>query len=464
MLPWRTFQLSDPLNSGERAARLIPGDHQPSCSHVDVSQRLSIGNVVVASLCHNPDTRAAYLRLVAEGARYASNYSGYLPTVTATTSRSRATSFGENTKNSAVSSNYGLALGLTLYDFGQREFRLETAEFALLAAGHGYNATIQGTIAAALQAYYSLLRAQSAVEVAADAERFARESYEAAQLRHQIGQVPLADVLQAKGGHSQAILRSQAATNGLALQQASLAQLMGFSADTPVVVTEVDDGSLALDPFEDQLSELMRMARSKRQDLLATQASLKASEQSLKALRRSNLATISATASSFAANDSIDLFGPGGSRNNAIGVSVSIPIFTGFVQTYNERAAEKELQAQKEALTRRELSVEQDVWNAWHNYETAKQQWVTSEDQMVSAVQLKDVALGRYKEGLGSILDVLNAQLQYSTALQIQLESRYNLFATRVDLIRAVGVLTLNTLQHDVMVTLIPPQHTATRR
>ena len=134
------------------------------------------------------------------------------------------------------------------------------------------------------------------------------------------------------------------------------------------------------------------------------------------------------------------------------------------MQTYNERAAEKELQAQKEALTRRELSVEQDVWNAWHNYETAKQQWVTSEDQMVSAVQLKDVALGRYKEGLGSILDVLNAQLQYSTALQIQLESRYNLFATRVDLIRAVGVLTLNTLQHDVMVTLIPPQHTSTRR
>jgi outer membrane protein TolC len=57
------------------------------------------------------------------------------------------------------------------------------------------------------------------------------------------------------------------------------------------------------------------------------------------------------------------------------------------------------------------------------------------------------VALGRYKEGLGTILDVLNAESQYTGALQSQLQSRYNLLATRVDLIRAVGIIDLETLR-----------------
>jgi outer membrane protein TolC len=94
--------------------------------------------------------------------------------------------------------------------------------------------------------------------------------------------------------------------------------------------------------------------------------------------------------------------------------------------------------------------VEQDVWNSWNNYQTAKQSWQTSQDLLENATHLKDVALGRYKEGLGTILDVLNAETQYNTALQSNLKSRYNLLTSRVDLVRAVGTLNLETMQPDV--------------
>jgi outer membrane protein TolC len=90
------------------------------------------------------------------------------------------------------------------------------------------------------------------------------------------------------------------------------------------------------------------------------------------------------------------------------------------------------------------------VWNSWHNYETAKISWKTNEDQIAAAIQLKDVALGRYKEGLGSILDILNAQLQYSNALQGQLQTRFNLLTSRVDLVRSVGVLDLESINPEV--------------
>jgi outer membrane protein len=453
-LPWLVSRLSDPLATEERAAKLVARDLKPStCAAPALGRALYLNDVVIAVLCNNPDTRGAYLQLVAATQRQATSYSGYFPNASASMSRTRTTSFGENLKDTAIASNYGLSLGMTLYDFGQREFSLESAELALEASGRSYNSTMQGAIAAALQGYYTLLRAQNAVAVAVESERYAKESYEAAQLRHKIGQVPLADELQAKGAYSQAVLSTQAAANGLALQQAALAQLMGLGADTSLQVAEVDNRTLANDPFGTQIKALIETAKDARQDLQSGRLGLQASETSLKALKRANLATLSVTANLTAGNDRLDVFSRSASRSQAVGLSVSIPIFTGFSQTYNERAAENELRAQREALTRAELGVELDVWNAWHNYETSKQSWETSQDQLATANQLRDVALGRYKEGLGSILDVLNAQLQYSSALQSHLQNRHNLLTSRVDLIRAVGVLNLKTMQPETVVS-----------
>ena len=100
----------------------------------------------------------------------------------------------------------------------------------------------------------------------------------------------------------------------------------------------------------------------------------------------------------------------------------------------------------RNALITTERNVETDVWNSWHNYETSKLTWKISEDQITSAQLLKDVALGRYKEGLGSILDVLSAEVAYNSALQSQLQTRYNLLTSRVNLVRAVGVLDLESM------------------
>ncbi len=75
------------------------------------------------------------------------------------------------------------------------------------------------------------LTAQNGVDVAKESERYAKESCDAAALRHHIGLAPLADELQAKGAYSQAQLAPEQAANQLSLQQASLALLMGLPAD-----------------------------------------------------------------------------------------------------------------------------------------------------------------------------------------------------------------------------------------
>ena len=464
ILPWLAHAVDDPFSMEKKAAQQVGPNLKPdSCQIPDLNRTLTLDDVVISALCNNPDTKGAYLSLVAQAATYVGNYSSYLPNADGTISRARTTSYGNNSKSTGVSSAYGLNLGMTLYDFGQREFKIETAELAFLAAGHTYNSSLQGTISSALQGYYGLLNAQNALTVARQSEQFSKESYDAARLRHKIGQVALVDELQAKNTYSQSQLGTESAQNAVVLQQASLAQLMGFPPDTAVVVADIDNKTLAKDPFGGKVQALMAEAKEKRHDLQASRNSLKSSEASLQALKRSNLATISATTNLGVTNDNAHIFNYNNSRSQGIGVNVSIPIFTGFSQTYSERAAEKSLEAQRESLITTERNVEADVWNSWHNYETAKISWKTSEDQIASAIQLKDVALGQYKEGLNSILDVLNAQLQYSTALQSQLQTRYNLLTTRVNLVRAVGVLDLQSINPEAALDSAAVETTSTQ-
>ena len=118
----------------------------------------------------------------------------------------------------------------------------------------------------------------------------------------------------------------------------------------------------------------------------------------MRQLKRSDLATVTVTTNLGVTDGESHIFNSNSTRSQGIGINVSIPLFTGFNQTYTEHAAEKSLEAQRESLVTTERNVEASVWNSWHNYETAKISWKTSQDQMASAIQLKDVALGQYKD------------------------------------------------------------------
>ncbi len=442
-LPW----LNDPWNVRKDVGRYGVNLRPAACpaDNEALVQPLKLNTVVIRALCNNPTSRAAYLSLLAQGDSYGNSHAAYLPTVTATLNRSRTTEFADGGKNTSQAKGSGLTASMLLYDFGQREASLDVAEQSLIAAGHSYDSSMQGMIAAALQGYYRLLTSQNAVKVAEESERFARASFEAAELKHSIGQVALADKLQAKGSYSQALLSTQQAHNQLALSKSALALLIGIPPTDELEVSEIDDQSLTVDPFDDKVPQLMEEAKRFRNDLAAQRAAVKGSEASLRALKRSQLATISAGVDM--GFDDADIFNTATTRTQAIGVSVSIPIFTGFSHTYTRHATQRRLEAQREQLAQTEHNVEQDVWTAWHNYQTARLSWDTSFDQLNTATQLKDVSLGRYKEGIGTILDVLNAQSQYSSALQSQLQTRYNLLTTRVDLVRAVGVLDLDSIR-----------------
>lgn len=66
----------------------------------------------------------------------------------------------------------------------------------------------------------------------------------------------------------------------------------------------------------------------------------------------------------------------------------------------------------------------------------------TSDSLLKSATESNQVALGRYKAGVGSILDLLSAQASLALARAQQIQSLYDWHIAKAALAQAIGGLT----------------------
>jgi len=87
------------------------------------------------------------------------------------------------------------------------------------------------------------------------------------------------------------------------------------------------------------------------------------------------------------------------------------------------------------------LNVTLDVWNGYYSLDSANQQLTATAALNKTAADNLDVALGRYKAGVGTIVDVLTAQTAASTARQLRINAELGWKVARAQLALALGRL-----------------------
>jgi outer membrane protein len=441
--PFSTRALVAPSQVGTMA---MPGEKAP-CSLASLDKNpLSLADVVERALCNNPQTREAWANALVDSAQVGVNRSAYLPSLSASASVSRNRTSGGSAVSGDGSTSYtqrnaGLVLSYLLYDFGGRDAALENARQVLIAANASQDATVQSVFLSAVQAYYQLFASQVAAQAAAESERSSREAFDAAQARYTVGAATPADKLQAQTAFSQAVLNRIQAEGNERTAQGTLANVMGLDANQPLNIAP--PGVPVPEPsFERDLNRLIADARNRRPDLAAAEAQIKAARANVEAAKASGKPSLSLSSNVNYSNSTIsDPF-----HSAALGLSVSIPLFTGFETTYRIRAAEAQVDTR---IAQRDLLAQQvalDVWKAYQNLTTATQAVQSSADLLASATQSERVALGRYKAGVGSILDLLSAQAALASARQQDVQARYNWYIAKATLAQAMGQLDFSTI------------------
>ena len=471
-------EASDPFDTEAmlplKPALRLNGSVGDPCAGVMPSGALNLPDVVNLALCNNPQTREIWASSRAQAAQVGVSKGSYLPGASLSVSGNR------NSPGNAQRS-LGVTLSYLLYDFGTRAANLENARQLLAAAYATQDSTVQAVFLSAVQSFYQTQATIAALDAARESERAAKESFAAAQARYLAGSATPADKLSAQTAYSQATLNRITADGGMKNAKGGLANMLGLDANQNVQLVAAEGFSASSNPlspalsdrttshltrlsnydsqvigyregrggeqealkiFERDVAALIEEARQRRPDLQAAAAQVKASEASADAARAATKPSISLTASTNQENSAGI-----SSHDSSVGLSVSVPIFAGYAPTYRVRAAEAQVETQKARLEGLRLKVALDVWTAYQNLTTATQSLRSTDDLFSSAEQSERVALGRYKAGVGNILDVLNAQSALASARQQRIQSTFNWNVSRATLAQAMGSLDADLLQ-----------------
>jgi outer membrane protein len=110
----------------------------------------------------------------------------------------------------------------------------------------------------------------------------------------------------------------------------------------------------------------------------------------------------------------------------AVGVNVGIPVFNGFLYTARAREASLRAQATQERLRDIRDRIARDVRTSWLNVTTAYDRLAVTQQLLDQANLALNLAQSRYKLGLGSIVELSQAQLQQTQAQIAQVEAGYD--------------------------------------
>jgi outer membrane protein len=413
---------------------------------------LTLLDAVERALCRNPQTRQAWANVKVQAAAVGVSRAAYLPSLNAggswskTDNRTTYPDFPQaDSSLKTHSSDVNLNLSWVLYDFGLRAANLENARQLLNSASATQDDTLQTVFLNTVQAFYQAQAAQAMLTATIDAEQAAERSFKASEAKHAAGAGTLADKLQAQTSYAQASLKRAQAAGDLQSALGSLAIAMGWRPNTPLTLADLNQQVADAPLFQQSVDDLIADAARTHPKILAAQAQLKSAQAQVDAARAEGRPTLSLFATGDRNDTPINQVSSKQTiASRSIGLQISIPLFDGFSRKYKVRGAQAQAESKQADLENVEQQVMLEVWKSDQALRTETENLHTTDILLHSARQSFEVAQGRYKAGVGNILELLKAQSDLASAQQQRILALSNWQTARLRLAASLGQLRMD--------------------
>ena len=328
----------------------------------------------------------------------------------------------------------GLEINQLITDFGRTSNLVASARLGAKAASDSAQQTQQDVLLAVNRAYFEALRAEAVLKVAEETVKDRQVLADQVTMLEKNKLRSMLDVSFAEVNLAQAQLLLVQAQNDQKAADAELANALGLANPQPFDLTE--EPMPAAPPADP--TGLIAQALQDRPDLSSARFSHDAALRYARAERDLWMPTISATG---AAGLTPAYEAPLTDRYAAAGVNVNIPIFNGFL--FSARHQEATLRARAADQNMRDLAdrISRDVRTAWLDAGTAYQRLDVTAQLLQQASMALDLAQGRYKLGLSSIVELSQAQLNLTQAQIQQTSAKYDYQIQYAALIYQMGQL-----------------------
>ena len=328
----------------------------------------------------------------------------------------------------------GLAAYQFLFDFGRRrglvtqrdaEADAEAARARLVELDVAYGATV---------AYADLVAARESISVFERAVAQRAEQRHRADVRAKADLAPAADVYTAETELARAQLGLVEAQNTAAVDKARLDTALGFGADAPDYTLE----KLAGGTPSDTLDVYLKRGLDQRPDLQMIQEQARAAGAVITQARSDYWPTVGAVGGINTRGQRGDVEDVG---NYYVGVALTWPLFDGFATEHEVETARLQQLALGHDIRDLRLQIAEQVQRAYLDCVAAGERITLAERAATAADVQLELATERYANGLGSIIEVVEAERVSTDANALRVRASADLVSAHAALDRNTGEL-----------------------
>ena len=327
----------------------------------------------------------------------------------------------------------GFTASIPLYTGGKLSGTIEQAVQNYKSSEYGVDESYQAVKLSATNGYYAVLQAIDTVKLSKDSVERLSAHLQNVQAQYDVGVVAKVDVLRSQvelADAEQTLIKAQ---NAYDLAVADLNNIIGLPHGTDLKVTE----SLQYNKYDNPMENCINFALANRPELFQAEAGIEAAKAAVKVAKSGYMPQVAASAS----NDWSSTSWPGDDNQNwGVGVSVSMNVFDSGVTAAKVNASEASLYKAEETYRQTKDSVQLDVRNNYLSLREAEKRIATSKVAVDSAEEDYRISQLRYQAGVGTNIDVMDAQVALTQAKNNYVQALYDYNTSSAALAKSMGV------------------------
>lgn len=358
----------------------------------------------------------------------------FLPNVSGSVGQNVAVApFITNSNGSKTSyvGSYGLDLSMTLYNGGKNKSLLQQSSVNTEISNLELEELANSIEVSITELYIEILYSIEQIEVANKSLEVSKKNEERGKALFEVGSMNSAEYAQLVSATASDMYNLVVAESQLSTLYVQIKHLLEVPFDTEfaVKVPNLNNG-LLISPIS-TVMEVYNSALVERPEIKSTKLSIESSEFDLQIAKTGYLPTVSLSAGTgFSHSTASNYKFTTQLRNNAditAGVTVSIPIFTGYANRTAVTKAQNNIRTATLNQSQAEKDLYQTVETLYNNAVTAQAKYSVSEYQLKAVEESLGLVTQQYELGMKNIIELLTEQDSYNQSYQDYLINKYQL-------------------------------------
>ena len=327
-----------------------------------------------------------------------------------------------------------LSAQLPIYSGGQLENNVKKAKLGVDVSSLTLENTKQSVKLEATEDYYKIMQCRNLVKVQEESVDKLQQHLKNVTAQYTVGTVAKSDVLRSQVELASASQSLVSARNNYDLAMSAFNNVVGLPLHMIINI----EGDLDYEKYDLQLDNCIDYALQHRADGIAADKAVRQTEASIKMAQAGQLPQIALAASDYRDDDTA--FGKDLGDKWSVGVTANWNLFDSNVTKAQIRQAEAANRKAKETASQKKDAIQLEVRQAYLTMIAAEKNIQTTKVAVDQAQEDYKIAQVRYSAGVGTNIDVIDAQVALTSAQTNYIQSLYDYNTSKASLDRAMGI------------------------